>query len=64
MKFKEDEDKILVIDNNKLLCLGGPVGDRINFGELMKNNIHLYKYRNNHQLETEESAGKFFFIII
>ncbi len=58
LKFKEDEDKILTIDNNKLLCIGGPVGDRINFGELMKNNIHLYKYRNNQQLGTEEASGK------
>lgn len=29
LKFKEDEDKILLIDDNKLLCLGGPVGDRV-----------------------------------
>ena len=29
LKFKEDEDKILHIDNDKFLCLGGPVGDRI-----------------------------------
>jgi 20S proteasome subunit beta 4 len=57
MKFKEDEDKILCIDNNKLLCLGGPTGDRVNFGEFIKNNIHLYKYKNNYELDTEECAG-------
>lgn len=57
LKFKEDEDKILEIDGNKLLCLGGPVGDRVQFGELAKNNIHLYKYRHQYELGTEESAG-------
>ncbi len=57
LKFKEDEDKILQIDNNKLLCLGGPVGDRVQFGEYVKNNIHLYKYRHQYELGTEDSAG-------
>jgi hypothetical protein len=37
--------------------LGGPVGDRVQFGEYVKNNIHLYKYRNQYELGTEESAG-------
>ena len=41
MKFKDNEDKIITIDNNKILCLGGPVGDRNNFGAYIKNNIHL-----------------------
>ena len=58
VKFKEDEDKILFIDDDKLLCLGGPVGDRVMFGEYIKNNVHLYKYKNQYKLGTEETAGK------
>jgi 20S proteasome alpha/beta subunit len=27
--FKDDVDKIISIDNNKLMSLGGPVGDRV-----------------------------------
>ena len=37
--------------------MGGPNGDRVNFGEFIKNNIHLYKFRNNHELDVNESAG-------
>ena len=59
VKFKEDEDKLLTIDDDKILCIGGPVGDRINFGEYVKNNIHLYKYKHGFKLNTAESAGLF-----
>jgi 20S proteasome alpha/beta subunit len=29
LKFKTNEDKILQLDGNKLLAIGGPVGDRV-----------------------------------
>jgi len=29
MKFKRDEDKLMTLDNKKVLGIGGPVGDRI-----------------------------------
>ncbi len=27
--FEDDVDKIITLDNNKLMSLGGPVGDRV-----------------------------------
>jgi 20S proteasome subunit beta 4 len=60
VKFKEDEDKILTIDDDKLLSIGGPVSDRNVFGQFIKNNIHLYKFKHGFKLNTAESAGIYF----
>ena len=42
LKFKTDEDKILQLDGNKLLAIGGPVGDRVQFGDYIDKNIRYY----------------------
>jgi hypothetical protein len=55
---------MVTIDGDKILCLGGPVGDRVNFGEFIKNNIHLHKYKNGFKLNTAESAGYLFYLRI
>lgn len=57
VKFKEDEDKMVTIDGDKVLCMGGPVSDRVNFGAFVRNNIHLHKYQHGFKLNTAESAG-------
>ena len=31
--LKDDEDKIMTLDDDKLLSLGGPIGDRVQFGD-------------------------------
>lgn len=56
-KLKEVEDKIKELDSDKLLSISGEPGDRLQFGDLIEKNIHLYRYRNNVPLSTKESAN-------
>jgi 20S proteasome alpha/beta subunit len=56
VKLHDLEDKILPLDNNKLLAAGGEPADRMNFSDLMQKNIHLYYYRNGVRLSTEATA--------
>jgi len=57
MKFKETEDKIISIDDNKLMGMAGEVGDRLQFGDLIQKNIHLRKYKTGIKLTTKETAN-------
>lgn len=45
LRYKDDEDKILIVDKDKLLALSGEVGDRVQFGEYIRKNVHLYRIR-------------------
>ena len=57
LKFKTDEDKILELEGNKLLGIGGPVGDRVQFGDYIDKNLRYMKYKSNGQLlSTQETA--------
>jgi len=55
-RLKHDEDKIMEIDKNKLLALAGPVGDRAQFGEYIRKNIHLHRLRTGIPLGTHAAA--------
>ena len=45
MRTKSDEDKILLLDDNKLMAIAGEASDRNQFGEYLRKNIHLFKFR-------------------
>jgi len=55
--FKTDEDKILALDQFKLLAAAGPVGDRYNFTEYVQKNIHLHELRTDVRLSTKAAAS-------
>lgn len=56
-KFKDNEDKIMVLDQNKLLAAVGPNGDRVEFTEYIQRNIALYNLRNSVPLSTHAAAS-------
>ena len=57
LKFKTDEDKVMELEGGKLLGIGGPVGDRVQFGDYIDKNLRFMKYKSNGQvLSTEETA--------
>ena len=43
--FKQDEDKIWELEENKLLGCSGPQADRTAFGEYIQKNLALYRLR-------------------
>ncbi|ETW58701.1 hypothetical protein C923_05829 [Plasmodium falciparum UGT5.1] len=48
IKLKNDDNtKFYDIHGNKCLLLGGSIGDRLQFGEFIRKNVHLYQYQNN-----------------
>lgn len=47
----------MLLDDNKLLGLSGEAGDRLQYGDYVQKNIHLYKYRNSQKLNTTETAN-------
>eukprot|EP00741_Cyanophora_paradoxa_P011240 tig00020554_g10859.t1 len=49
-------DKIMELDDSKLLAAAGELGDTIQFTEYIQKNIHLYKYRTGIQLDTHAAA--------
>jgi 20S proteasome subunit beta 4 len=53
---KNDEDKILALDQHKLLACGGELGDTKNFSEYIQKNIALYNLRNGVKLTTHAAA--------
>lgn len=55
--FKTDEDKIMQLDDSKLLAAAGPVGDRYNFCEYVQKNIHLHQLRTDVKLNTKAAAS-------
>ena len=50
VRMKNDEDKLLQIDNNKILAIAGEAGDRTQFGEYIRKNVHLYRLRFVHAI--------------
>lgn len=56
-RLKHDEDKIMQIDENKLLALAGPIGDRNQFGEIIRKSIHLHRLRTGLALQTSAAAS-------
>ncbi|KAJ1608985.1 putative 20S proteasome beta subunit D2 [Cryptosporidium canis] len=51
------DDKIMEVDENKLIGVGGTLGDRMQFGEYIKCNLNLYRLRNGVQLSTTATAN-------
>ncbi|KAF7457450.1 putative proteasome subunit beta type 2 [Cryptosporidium felis] len=51
------DDKIMEVDNNKLIGIGGTLGDRKQFGEFIKCNLNLYRHRNGVKLNTSATAN-------
>lgn len=56
VRMKKDEDKVLTVDDDKLLALSGEIGDRVQFGEYIRKNIHLYRLRSSIKLSTTAAA--------
>lgn len=56
VRMKNDEDKVLTVDDDKLLALSGEIGDRVQFGEYIRKNIHLYRLRSSIKLSTTGAA--------
>ncbi|KAL0484679.1 proteasome subunit beta-2 [Acrasis kona] len=54
--MKDNEDKILKLDDNKLLAASGEAGDRVQFTEYIQKNLSLYKFRNDRALSTHGAA--------
>ena len=54
---KETQDKILLLDDDKLFGIAGEAGDKEQFSEYMQKNVSLYKYRNGQKLTTTEAAN-------
>eukprot|EP00461_Guttulinopsis_vulgaris_P003951 UN03952 len=55
--FKQDEDKQLQLNNNVVLGMSGPQGDRDNFGNFIKRNVALKELRDQHPMTTSEIAN-------
>mmetsp|Transcript_35430 Transcript_35430/g.83390 ORF Transcript_35430/g.83390 Transcript_35430/m.83390 type:complete len:199 (-) Transcript_35430:101-697(-) len=53
---KHDEDKILALDQSKLLGCVGELGDTKNFSEFVQKNMALYALRNGTELSTHAAA--------
>mmetsp|Transcript_11285 Transcript_11285/g.33934 ORF Transcript_11285/g.33934 Transcript_11285/m.33934 type:complete len:198 (+) Transcript_11285:195-788(+) len=54
--IKHDEEKMVPIDDHKLMCLAGEPGDRVQFSEFIIANVKLYALRNDRQLSTHAVA--------
>lgn len=57
VRVKEGEDKILAIDNYKMMGVIGDGGDRVQFAEFVLANLRLYKFRNGIDLSTHAAAN-------
>ncbi|MEW5310457.1 MAG: hypothetical protein WDW38_002254 [Sanguina aurantia] len=55
--IKQDEDKIIPIDDHKVFCLSGEAGDRVNFTEFIIANTKLYSLTNSMKLSTKAVAN-------
>eukprot|EP00696_Hemimastix_kukwesjijk_P017428 gnl/Hemi2/6108_TR2111_c0_g1_i1.p1 gnl/Hemi2/6108_TR2111_c0_g1~~gnl/Hemi2/6108_TR2111_c0_g1_i1.p1 ORF type:complete len:193 (-),score=67.68 gnl/Hemi2/6108_TR2111_c0_g1_i1:204-782(-) len=56
LSLKQDEDKILVLDNHKILAANGDAGDRTQFCEYIQKNMALYALRTGMPLTTHGAA--------
>lgn len=55
--MKQDQDKMIQLNEKTLLCLAGEVGDCTNFGEYVQKNVQLYEKRNTIKLSTSACAN-------
>jgi len=55
--YKDTEDKIIRIDDNKLIGAAGPAADRTHFLEYIEKNVALYSLRAGHRLSTRATAN-------
>ncbi len=56
ISIKQDEDKLVPVDSNKLFGISGEAGDRVNFTEFIIANVKLYELRNSTRLSTHAVA--------
>lgn len=56
-RLKDNEDKIMEVDANKLFGMAGPPGERMVFGEFIRKNIHLHRLRTGIPLNTKAAAS-------
>lgn len=54
---KETEDKLIQLDDRKVLGLVGEVADRNQFGEYVHKNLELTRYKTGNELSTKEAAN-------
>jgi 20S proteasome subunit beta 4 len=57
VKFKETEDKIALVDDNKMIAAAGSQGERTQLMDLLQKNMHLYRLRNGVKLSARASAS-------
>nr|QKY15271.1 proteasome subunit beta type-2 (PBD2) [Polytomella parva] len=57
IRIKQDEDKIIPINDHNVFCLSGEAGDRVNFTEYVIANVKLYALRNGVNLTTKGIAN-------
>lgn len=50
------QEKMVPIDDHKLMCLAGEPGDRVQFSEFIIANVKLYALRNDRKLSTHAVA--------
>lgn len=55
--MKQDEDKVVPIDDHKVFAISGEAGDRVNFTEYVIANVRLYALRNGVDLSTKAVAN-------
>ncbi|KAK2197166.1 bifunctional Proteasome subunit beta 2/Proteasome [Babesia duncani] len=51
-----EDNKIQPIGKCKLMLLGGPLGDRLQFGDYIKRTLDFFKYKNSIELSTKATA--------
>lgn len=54
--IKNDEEKLVPVDQHKLFSLSGEAGDRVHFSEFIIANVKLYALRNGQDLSTHAVA--------
>lgn len=54
--IKNDEEKLVPVDEHKLFSLSGEAGDRVHFSEFIIANVKLYALRNGQSLSTHAVA--------
>jgi len=57
VKFKDTEDKITVVDGDKLFASAGAQGERTQLMDHLEKNMHLYSIRNGFKLTTKAAAN-------
>lgn len=55
--MKQDQDKMITLNDKTLLCSAGEVGDCTSFGEYIQKNVQLYEKRNAIKMSTSACAN-------